>query len=211
LFGGIVMAKKITFLLVLLLVLLGASVTAFAAGTESTTPAADNVEANTLAEVSISDVEAIYGDVFLDVSSKSDTKVIKVVYERVYNLENPLRYTFTGSAADKSTDMKNPIIMMMYIKVDGKYIPLCDIDTGDNITKGLIITNSKVDLKYLGVNKVNEIRIVAYRKSEAGRLQLNNNLQITDMDITVSPWKLVEKIKMTYDQLVNTVNELTKP
>lgn len=202
------MAKRVTFLLVLLLVLLTASVTAFATGTESTTPEASftNDEADFL-EISTSGLEELYSDVFFNESSVSDTQIITIMYERAISMGNSLRFTFTGTSSDMSTNMDNPIMMLLYIKVDGKYIPLVDIGTGENITEGLVVTNSEVDLEYLGTKKVNEVRLIAFRKNNADILKVNENLQITDLDITVRPWNFVEKVKMTYDLLVNSLTQ----
>lgn len=206
------MAKRFTFLLVVMFVLLLATVTAFAGNTESTTPAAsftkdkaDLLEVDF--KVSVKDLENNYSDIFFDGDSTSHKNIITVRYEREYSVENELRHTFTGSVLDSSND-DNPVIMLMYIKVDGKYVPLHDVDTGKNLTEKPVIINSKVDLKYLGSDEVNEVRIIGFRKNDAGKLSLNNNLQITDLKITVTPWNLIEKLKITYNKVVNDLNLL---
>ena len=201
------MAKRIAFLLIMMFILLLATVTSFAAETESTTPEAGFTEdeANRREEVSVSDLEKKYGDILFAENSESDKKIIVVGYERAISVENPLRHTFTGAVDGSSSDIANPVVMLMYIKVDGEYVPLLDIDTEKNMTDGVLVTNSTVDLKYLGSDKVNEVRVIAFRKSDAKKLQLNANVQITDLEITVRPLGLIEKVKITYNEFMNNL------
>lgn len=198
------MAKRITFLLVMICVLLIGTVMAYA-GTETTTPEAGFTqdEADFLKEISL--IEKTYGDIFFDEDSESDVEIISVTFQRAYSIEKELRHSFTGSVIDSSSDVNNYVVMLMYIKVDGEYVPLKDIDTGKNAARGPVMTNSTVDLKYLGSDKVNEVRIISFKKNDSKNLQLNQNLQITDYDITVRPWNLIEKINITYNEIKNNL------
>lgn len=198
------MAKKVVFLLVMMFVLLIASVTAFAAGTQSATPEASFTEDKTNVtevepEVSISDLEAKYGDVFFG-DVKSTKEIVPIIYERVYPHE--LRHVFTGMALeiDKTT---NPVIMLMYIKVDGVYVPLVDVNTGSNITQEPYCLKTTVDLNYLGSNKVNDIRIIVFRKKDIENLAIDQNLQITDLSISVRSWNLFDKAANLLKEIFN--------
>lgn len=182
------MAKKIAFLLALLFVLVLASVTAFAAGTDSKTPEAGFTQ-DKADEISVEDLEKNYGDIFFDAKSKSDKVIVKVTYQRKSTTKYPLRYHFVSSIGSILSDSNhNPIVMLMYIKKDGKYVPLCDVNTGKNITEQPYYVSSTVDLAYLGSNKVNEVRILIFRKKDIDKLSLDENLQITDLSISVPFW-----------------------
>lgn len=191
------MAKKVTFLLVMVFVLLIASVTAFAAGTDSTTPKSGFTEdkarlKETVPEVSVSDLEVKYGEIFFG-NVKSSKEIVFIQCDnREYGHE--LRRLFTGQATDSVTDNNNPVIMLMYIKVDGVYVPLIDVNTRTNMTQELCYLKTVVDLKYLGTNKVNEVRAIAFRKNNVDKLALDENLQITDLSITFGPWDPIKKV-----------------
>ncbi len=211
------MAKKLTFLLVFVTVLLLASVTAFAAGTDSSSPEIGFTEEKANAgdkslEVSVSDLEGKY-DFFLDEKATSDKNYIEIKYQREYSVVNDLRHTFTGSVTDTSTSAaisENPVIMLMYIKVDGKYVRLNDVTTGANVSEGsFLLPSSKVDLVYLGSGKVNDVRIIAFRKNDMEKLALNVNVQIYDTPITVPHWKLSEKKNITFNDLKNNLTPVS--
>lgn len=185
------MAKKIAFLLVLLFVLALASVTAFAAGTDTTTPEAGFTQDKADSQISIKDLEDKYGDIFFSADSKSDKAIIEVSYQRKSSTKYPLRHYFNGKVIDSVTGSaayENPVVMLMYIKKDGKYIPLCDVNTDKNYIERPFYLSSTVDLAYIGSNKVNEVRIIAFRKKDIDKLSLNENLQIIDFLITVRYW-----------------------
>lgn len=205
------MAKKLVFLLVLLFALLLTTVTALAAGTDSATPGTGFTEdksdkAEAKPEIKVVDLEAEYGEIFFgDVTSSRE--IISLVTDekgdvgkRVY--PNNLRYLFEAMALE--IDPSNPVVMLMYIKVDDKYVPLIDVDTGSNMTQEVYYLDTTVDLKYLkSTNKVNEIRIIAFRKNDAGKLALDENLQIIDITKTVRPWNIFEKAGILLWELFN--------
>lgn len=205
------MAKKFTFLLVMMFVLLFASVTALAAGTDSTTSEAGFTEDKAIAEgnseiKSVSDLESKYGSIFFHEKSTDGQDIITVKYVREKTSESELRYTFTGSLeSTTSAAIDNPVVMLLYIKIDGEYVALVDIDTGSNATVESGLTMSTVNLHYLGSDKVNDVRVIAFRRGNAGSLVLGENLQITDLQITVRPWNVVEKIEMGIHEVLDNL------
>ncbi len=192
------MAKKIVFLSVMIFVLLIASVTVFAAETDSETTEVGFTEDKAILEVeetdkgvSVSDLEEKYSEVFFADDSESDMDIVTINYEREYPHE--MRHLFFGQTDD--FDIENPYIMMMYIKEDGVYVPLNDIENDTNMTEEVCYLKTAVDLEYIGLNKVNEVRIIIFRKNDVDNLVLNENLQITNLDITFRRWNLIERVQ----------------
>lgn len=204
------MAKKVVFLLVMMFVLLLATVTSFAAGTDSTTPEAGFTEdkanvAQPELEVSVSDLEVKYGDIFFgDVKSSKEIVTLGVNENGEIGKRDKypyeLRFTFILTALE--LDETNPLIMLMYIKEDGVYVPLVNINTGSNKTQKVFCLEPIVDLKYLGKDKVNEVRFIAFRKNDINRLTLEN-IQIIDIKKTVRPWNLFEKAGNLLKEIFN--------
>ena len=202
------MAKKIVFLLVAVFVLLIASVTAFAVETEAPSPEvgftndkADIIGETTDASLNVDYLESKYEDVFFGDDSSTEDRYVVVKYNRENTLSG-LRYNFTGSLIDSS---EGPVVLLMYIKVDGEYVPLNDIHTKTNMSEE-IFTCANVDLKYLGSDKVNEVRIIAFKAENADKLVVDENLQISNLNITADPWTLGEKVKITIDSIKNALN-----
>lgn len=192
------MAKKIVFLSVMIFVLLIASVTVFAAETDSETTEVGFTEDKAILEVeetdkgvSVSDLEEKYSEVFFADDSESDMDIVTINYEREYPHE--MRHLFFGQTDD--FDIENPYIMMMYIKEDGVYVPLNDIENDTNMTEEVCYLKTAVDLEYIGLNEVNEVRIIIFRKNDVDNLVLNENLQITNLDITFRRWNLIERVQ----------------
>ncbi|NLB79826.1 MAG: hypothetical protein GX796_13570 [Clostridiaceae bacterium] len=192
------MAKKIVFLSVMIFVLLIASVTVFAAETDSETTEVGFTEDKAILEVeetdkgvSVSDLEEKYSEVFFADDSESDMDIVTINYEREYPHE--MRHLFFGQIDD--FDIENPYIMMMYIKEDGVYVPLNDIENDTNMTEEVCYLKTAVDLEYIGLNEVNEVRIIIFRKNDVDNLVLNENLQITNLDITFRRWNLIERVQ----------------
>jgi hypothetical protein len=69
---------------------------------------------------------------------------------------------------------------MLYIKADDVYIPLVCSDGSNIIEVSGVAFASRTDLLYLGSDKVNHIRIIAFRKDDIDKLVPGVNLQITD-------------------------------
>lgn len=204
------MAKKVVFLLVMVLVLLFASVTASAAGTDSATPEAGftNDEASSeevIPDISVVDLENKYGDIFFG-DVKSSKEIVTIVSDkngdvgkRIYPYD--LRYFFEVMALE--VDVSNPVVMLMYIKEDSAYVPLIDVETGSNMTQEVYYLSTIVDLKYLGSNKVNEIRIIFFRKNDIDNLALDSNVQIMDINKSVRPWNLFEEMYFGIKEILN--------
>jgi len=192
------MAKKIVFWLVVIFVLLLATTTAFAAETNTETSNIGFTEdktilavADTGTEVSVRDLERKYGDVFFGEDTESDLVLISIGYGRQYPYEK--RHVFYGQTDD--FDVDDPFVMLMYIKIDGTYVPLNDVERKTNITEEVSYLTTAVDLEYIGLNKVNEVRIIIFRKKDIDNLILNENLQVTNLDISFRRWNLIERIK----------------
>jgi len=200
------MAKKIVFLVVMIFVLLIASVTVFAAETNleasnvgfTEDKAALSVE-KAEKEISVSGLEEKYSEVFFGEDSESDLEIVSIDYGRDYPHE--MRHLFYGQTSD--FDIKNPLIMLMYIKIDGTYAPLYDVERHTNMTEEVCYLKTAVDLEYIGLNKVNEVRIIVFRKNDAYNLVLNENLQITNVDITFRRWNLIERVQFGIKELFN--------
>jgi hypothetical protein len=204
--GGIVMAKKIVFLLVMVFVLLVASVTVFAAETDQETTNVGFTEdkaAIAVAEadnaVSVNSLEKKYGNVFFAEDSESDLELVSIDYGRDYPHE--MRHLFYGQIND--FDIENPYIMLMYIKIDGTYVPLDDVERNTNMTEEVCYLKTAVDLEYIGLNKVNEVRIIIFRKNNADNLVMNENLQITNLDITFRRWNVIERVHFGIKEIFN--------
>jgi len=181
-----------------MLVMLLASVTVLANNTETAAPESGFTKDETELEdskLSISKIEEKYSQIFFDENAESDKTIIDIKYERVCSVKYPLRHIFTGSIVDseQGLSLDNPIVMMMYIKSGGKYIPLVDVDTDSHATVEPFFVSSKVDLINLGTNKENHVRIIVFRKNDAGKLIPDKNLQITNLKISVREWNIIEK------------------
>ncbi|MCX7772956.1 MAG: hypothetical protein N2376_07585 [Clostridia bacterium] len=215
------MAKKITFLLVMLFVLLAASVTAFAGGAAPAAPDNGSKEEkafswDSLTPGSITALEDKYKNIWFDDKAASDkNEIVNVTYLREYNLNNPLRHVFTGNVVNSTSGgsiSDNPVVMLLYIKNDeGQYARLNSIETDQNGVEGSVILISKVDLLYLGSTKTNDVRVIAFRKNDADKLVLGKNLQISNYQITARSFKLIEKVKITFDEVVNSFNQKQAP
>ncbi|HHU90380.1 MAG TPA: hypothetical protein GXZ22_04910 [Clostridiaceae bacterium] len=200
------MAKKIAFLIVMIFVLLIASTTVFAAETDTETSnvgftkdKATLAAADAEKEVSVSDLENKYGEVFFGEDTESDLEIVSIDYGRDYPHE--MRHLFYGQTSD--FDLENPYIMLMYIKIDGTYVPLNDVERNSNMTEEVCYLKTAVDLEYIGLNKVNEVRIIVFRKNDCDNLVLNENLQVTNLDITFRRWNLIERIQFGIREIFN--------
>lgn len=200
------MAKKIVFLLVMIFVLLIASVTVFAAETDLETSKVGFTKDEAILaveetgkKVSVSGLEKKYGEIFFGEDTESDLEIVTIDYGRDYPHE--MRHLFYGQISD--FDIKNPYIMLMYIKIDGAYAPLCDVERNTNMTEEVCYLKTAVDLEYIGLNKVNEVRIIVFRKNDADNLVLNENIQITNVDITFRRWNLIERVQFGIKEIFN--------
>lgn len=236
------MAKKITFLLVLLLGLFLASVTAFADNPNTT--ALDNTvipqsdiaisdigsvlpenDGLTLPGTGLNNEEALadikpgtemidytekYADLFLNPESASTSSLFVNIKKWNHNdlSINPLSYVLTGSVIPNADDPSDsPVVVLFYIKENGKYVPLYLIDNkkekSNMLEKDTTIV-SYVDLLNLGSDKTNDIRIVAFREDDAENLVLGENLQITDIPITVRK-NIIEGVPFILNIVMNAL------
>lgn len=202
------MAKKITFLLVLLVGLLLASVSAYAATDTGTTApdtslTKDNVSssgaiqvkkiANVRTEASAgqgsrsseekSNYEQYVSQFMEKDAEKTDNFLVNIKWNQSDPVNDPLHYVLTGTVKQDS-DSSSPLIVLLYIKADDVYIPLICSNGTNVIEAGSVAFVSHADLLYLGSDKVNEVRILAFRKADAENLTPGVNLQITDKQIT---------------------------
>lgn len=203
------MAKKVIFLLVLLMGLAFASVTAHATtDTGTTAPGTSLTKDNTSSlnipgtieayisndvssqTASVSEAgekeDAIdyeqYVSQFLD-SETTDNFLVNIKWNQKDPVNNPLHYVLTGTVKQDS-EGSGPVIVMLFIKADDVYIPLVCSNGTNVIEVGGVAFVTRTDLLYLGSDRVNEIRIIAFRKEHAENLVPGVNLQITDKLIT---------------------------
>jgi hypothetical protein len=121
---------------------------------------------------------------FLDPASEiTDNFLVNIKWNQKDPVNNPLNYVLTGTVKQDS-ESGSPLIVMLYINADGVYIPLVCVDGTNIIEVSGVAFVSRADLLYLGSDKVNEIRIIAFRKEDADNLIPGVNLQITDKLIT---------------------------
>jgi hypothetical protein len=205
------MAKKVVFLLVFMMMLALASVTAFAAGTNETEAGLTQDETVAITVVNPEEkkinYEEEYADLFFNPDLVSEESfLLDVVYKRDFSTNSQLRYKFTGTVVDGSVD--STVVMMMYIKVDGEYRPLYCVDTKQgeltNAVEGTFVFYTKAELLNLGSDKVNEVRFVIFKKGEE-KLELGVNLQITDMLIVVKNLTPIERVKIEFTQFIQAL------
>ncbi len=214
------MAKKITFLLMTLFMLAIASVTAFATESESTASGTGftNDKSSLSADSSAGSVEKYeeaYGTIFKDTESKSDSDFIMNNITCIDTTgNNPLRRTLTGSVVTTSGSSitGSAVVVLMYIKIDGVYKPLNDVNatTATNMKESSLFLYSTVDLAYVGSNNTNEVRLVIFKKSDADKLVLNKNLQITDLSVTIKKPGSQDKAVVTIDTLKQQLQKQTQ-
>ncbi|SHJ21663.1 hypothetical protein [Thermoclostridium caenicola] len=207
------MAKKLIFLLVLLLGLGLASVTAYATtDTGTTAPGTSLTKDNVSSPGTPGTIQAIssetesasngasaqseeteqeeavdyeqYASQFLDTKvDTTDNFIVNIKWNQKDPVNNPLHYVLTGTVKQDS-DSSSPVIVMLFIKADDVYIPLVCSNGSNVIEVGGVAFVARTDLLYLGSDRVNEIRILAFRKEHAADLVPGVNLQITDKLIT---------------------------
>lgn len=211
------MAKKITFLLVLLLGLMIASVSAYATtdtattapdtgltkensssvGTnpainpENTQPSVDAPsqtpsapQTGTAQEEDKTINYEQYISQYLDPEAVTTENIlVNIKWNQRDPVNNPLDYVLTGTVKQDS-EKSSPLIVMLYIKADGVYIPLIGRNGTNIIEADSVAFVSRTDLLYLGSDKINEVRIIAFRKEDRENLVPGVNLQITNKLIT---------------------------
>ena len=210
--------KRFVFLLVLMLILLVSTITVLA----DTDSGKDFKESVTI-EKAVPDIltrsgieyySEKYADVFFDSTKVSDElELVQINVLRDYNSDDSLRHILTGTVnQDAVSDaFADPVVMLMYIKVDGKYESLEAIDLKSdetlNVVKGNILIYSKVKLETIGKDKPNDVRLIIFQKSNVKKLVLNKNLQIVDKKIIVRNFTVLDRVRIGINDVLNIVTQ----
>lgn len=212
------MAKKLTFIIVLLFALAVASVTAFATvGDNAENAIAVNdekpVDSTASSDNSTVAYEEKYGDIFFGDKVSEKPFLLNINISRDLSGNNQLRYVVTGTVLQNAgATTTESVIMLMYIRQDEKnFIPLNKIDpkseTSINMVEGSRILKADVDLLHLGSDKVNDIRFMVLKKGDTKKLELGKNLQITPFQITVRNYNPIERIKMGFNDIMDLIKQ----
>lgn len=209
------MTKRFVFLLVLVLVLMASTLTALA-GNETPVPGAVTEEKSPPAITSPGGIEYYAKKneaVFFapDKTSESDL-LVKLSAIREIREINPLRYVLTGSViraeGEVVSSAMDTVIVLLYIKRDGEYVPLKTIDAklhpDTNMVETPYLIHAKVLMDNLGNDKVNEIRLIAFRKTDADQLVLGKTLQVSDMRI-VARTTILDRARIGFDFIQNSL------
>lgn len=204
------MAKKFCFLLLVLLLMAIGTVVSMAdedeAGAKIVAGMAVPV-ANTAVEEQYIDKythEAViekYQSMFFNEESQSSCVLIKQYVVKKNDLSNNIQdYLVSGELASDVT-LKNgdSVVVMVFAENNGTYELLGT--PKEAVTNYLRLY--RLRLPFVGEDKPNHIRIVAFLKSEYKDLSLDKNVQITDMKIVVQ--KQGYNIR---DSLLNTLETL---
>ncbi len=216
------MKKRFAFLLVMLLVLMGSTLTALAGGPDgAVVPAGaeERVVPDITTPGGITYYAKKYEKVFFDGDKTSEKDfLVTVTASRDLRAFDPLRYLLTGSvnSTDSSISVttENNVLLLLYIKRDGEYKPLGTIDAKIHKDMNLVETPklvyAKVLLDNLGNDKVNELRIIAFRKSDVDSLKLDENLQITDMKVVARTGSVIDRLRIGVQTIENSVVQLLR-
>ena len=211
------MAKKITFLLVLLLGLIFASISAYATTDTGTTapdtgltneatgsaPSRTSTTEEKEEEEESIDYEQCVTE-FLDPDVEAtDSFLVNIKWNQKDPVNNPLLYVLTGTIKQDS-ESGSPLVVMLYIKADDLYIPLICRGGTNIIETGSVAFVSRTDLLYLGSDRVNEVRIIAFRKEDADNLIPGVNVQISDKMITAKQTVIIP-IRINTDSVLDAL------
>ncbi len=204
------MTKRFVFLSVLLLVLMGSTVTALAADTDPAKKV--SIEIKVPSDItSPGGVEFFaekHAGLFFDQDINSDDPyLLSIAASRDLKANDPLRYVLTGSVqqidaaeGDNPAEADDTIIVLLYIKRDGMFVPLETVDAKVNKDTNLIETPkllyAKIKLDNLGTDKVNELRIIAFHRSQMSKLDLKKNLQITDLKVVARTYTVMDRLRI---------------
>jgi len=227
------MAKKILFIAVLFILIIAGSVISMADEDKSADLNNDNINTNTETSFDTGNLldsfigngstydasgeggegavneaysaEAViekYGSLFFDEEVQSDIKLIDII-----NIEHDGESKNVGDfvisalvTEDVDLGYDESLILMIFMKKDGTFEPLADPE------EGCAWFLTKVNFPNIGKENPNYIRFIVFPKSDYNELELDVNLQITDMEhVVVEPSSRWDKLK---EFLLNTQQSL---
>jgi len=164
--------------------------------------AASGVEEAVNEEFSAEAVIEKYGSLFFDEEVQSEIKLVSII-----NIEHDGESKDIGDfvisalvAEDAELDYDESLILMIFIKKDNNFEPLADP------VEGYAWFLQKVHFPNIGKDNPNHIRFVVFPKSSINNLELDKNLQITDMEhivIAPSAWDKLKKFLLNTQQSLN--------
>lgn len=208
------MTKRLVFWLVLVC-LLASSVIMASATTDTVLPLL-TTDKNVSTTLNTEELEEKYGEVFFGKETTAvESIIVEMKWMRDLSIAEPLAHVLSGSPADKNgVSIKDPYVMLMYIKSGDKFIPLMNTDSLEesptNLVEGSFMLYAKVKLLNLGKDVQNDVRFIVFKKSDAQNLVLGKNLQVTDLSIVVRNYTFVERVKVNLNNVVDTVTVLPK-
>jgi len=155
-----------------------------------------------------------YSDLFFnkEISSKENF-IMTVAANKDVLADDPLRFILSGSVRiDENNQItsdieNNSIIILLFIKRDGVFEPLLTVDAKQfkdtNLTETTRLLYAKVLLDNLGNDKVNEIRMIAFRKADVNALEIDKNLQVTDLKVVARTYTVMERVRVSILEVKN--------
>lgn len=210
------MSKRFVFLLVLLLVLMAGTVAVLAADTDPVRKV--NVEIappNIISPGGVKYFAEKNGKLLFDQDTNSEENfLLTVAASRDLKANNPLRFVLTGSVQQVDTE-EDTLIVLLYIKRDGKFVPLETVDAKVNKDTNLVETPkllyAKIELDNLGTDKVNELRVIVFYRSQMKKLDLDKTLQITDIKVVARTYTVMDRMRIGIAEVMrNTFIQLLK-
>ena len=212
------MSKRFVFLLVLLLVLMAGMVAVLAADTAPVRKV--NVEIKAPPDITSPGgveyfAEKNGGLLFDQDTNSEDNFLLTVAASRDLKANDPLRFVLTGSVQQVEPKEDETLIVLLYIKRDGKFVPLETIDAKVNKDTNLVETPkllyAKIKLDNLGTDKVNELRVIAFHRSQMKKLDLDKTLQITDLKVVARTYTVMDRMRIGIAEVMrNTFIQLLK-
>ncbi len=196
------MTKRFVFLLVLLLALMASTVTASAnAYPQQEGVTEDEIRLDFTAPGRMMQYETLYKEEFFgeQLSNGKDFQVTLSARREVLAAD-PLRFILSGYVGQMDGNATETVVVLLYIKRDGVFVPLKIIDGQETREAHLLETPTllyaKARLDNLGNDKVNDLRIVAFRRSDVDRLELNENLQVTDIQVVARSFTVMDRLRL---------------
>lgn len=212
------MSKRFVFLLVLLLVLTAGTVAVLAADTDPVRKV--NVEIKAPPDITSPGGVGYFteknGDLLFDQDINSEENfLLTVAASRDLKANDPLRFVLTGSVQQVEPEEDDTLIALLYIKRDGKFVPLETVDAKVNKDTNLVETPkllyAKIKLDNLGTDKVNELRVIAFHRSQMKKLDLDKTLQITDIKVVARTYTVMDRMRIGIAEVMrNTFTQLLK-